>query len=145
MRSALFDLCLYEHDTISNNLKFVTACEFKHGVKGIKKDIQKLSSLTSRGAVTIGNWFQLIDSIDSASISSLFAKIADALKQAKPSNPNVMIFHFCIMGPQPTILEKVFDYSITSLPYDSFVEDFFRFDYKVRSNKITLINANGWY
>ena len=143
-RSALFDLCLYEHDTESNDLKLVTACEFKHGGKGINKDIQKLSSLTSNVGVIIGNWFQLINSIDSATIKSLFAKIAEALKQANPSDPSVIIFHFCIMGPQPTILEKVFDCSRTSLSFNSYVDDFFRFDYKVGSGKIVVMNANGW-
>ena len=139
--SASSDLSLYIDS--GEDFKKVANVEFKaHNVnmEQIRKDIEKLI----KEGIT-GNWFHTLKNIDSATLPSLFEKFKQSFEKCSHliKNELSIVFCFCIIEKEWSCI-KHFYYDQAKGNIRDYVEDFFRLDYSVKSDKIEIKNKNAW-
>lgn len=141
--SASSDLSLYYHN--GNEFEKLANVEFKaHNPqkKHIKKDIEKLI----REGIQ-GNWFHTLKNIDNQTIHSLFAKIRDSIKDflnAANDREISIIFCFCVIDKKWACIKHFF-YDSSKDNFKQYVDDFFRLNYHVESDKVQANKDSGWH
>ena len=140
--SASSDLSLYRHD--GGSLKKVMNVEFKAhnpSFNYIRKDIEKLV----RESIP-GNWFHTLKSIDSGTFPVLFEKLSRSFKDFTKEAYRIgvsILFSFCVIEKKWACM-KHFLYNQRQGDYESFVDEFLRLTYEVKSGKIHVFDENGW-
>jgi hypothetical protein len=141
--SASSDLSLYSHN--GNKFEKLANVEFKaHNPqkKDIKKDIEKLIREGKPG-----NWFHTLKNIDSQTLHSLFAKIRDSIKDfSNEANDKEIsiIFCFCVIEKKWACIKHFF-YDSSKGNFEQYVDDFFRLNYHVKSDKVQTIQDSDWH
>jgi len=140
--SASSDLSLYRHD--GGAFKKVMNVEFKAhnpSFNYIRKDIEKLV----REGIP-GNWFHTLKSIDSKTLPVLFEKLSRSLKDFAEEAYGIgvsILFSFCVIEKKWACM-KHYLYNEQQGDYESFVDEFPRLTYEVKSGKIHVLDENGW-
>jgi hypothetical protein len=141
--TATSDLNLYE--VRNDTFKKLAGIEFKAHSPGkeiIRQDIRKLV----RDNIT-GNWFHILEDIDSETLKSIFSKLTAALKSYSDNlgeNPISILFCFCILARKWTCIKHFF-YDKSRGDFSSYVDNFFDLDCQVESDHIVVSQGLDWY
>ena len=141
--TASSDLNLYE--VRNDTFKKVAGIEFKAHNPGkdiIWQDIRKLV----RDNIT-GNWFHILEDIDSKTLKSIFSKLTDSLRSYSDSlgeNPISILFCFCILARKWTCIKHFF-YDKSRGDFITYVDNFFDLDCQVESDHIVVSKGLDWY
>ncbi len=141
--SASSDLNLYvvENDA----LKKVAGVEFKAhnpAEEIMSQDIQRL--VTDK---VTGNWFHILEDIDSDSLSNIFKKLTGALRRQADQlgkEPISILFCFCVIERKWTCLKHFF-YDRSRGEFTMYVDNFFDLDFTVESDHIVVSRGLDWY
>jgi hypothetical protein len=141
--TATSDLNLYE--VRNDNFKKLAGIEFKAhnpGKEIIRQDLRKLV----RDNIT-GNWFHILEDIDSETLKSIFSKLTAALRSYSDNlgeNPISILFCFCILARKWTCIKHFF-YDKSRGDFSSYVDNFFDLDCQVESDHIVVSQGLDWY
>lgn len=142
-KSARSDISLYNYD--GNIFVKVANVELKAKTPGeeqIRKDIEKL---LKEGET--GNWFHTLFILDSTTLRKLFDKFRNSFKNCSNyihADKGVSIlFCFCVLE-QKWVCIKHFHYDSSNENLDTYIDNFFRIEYNVKSRKIDVNDENDW-
>jgi hypothetical protein len=141
--TATSDLNLYE--VRNDTFKKLAGIEFKAhnpGTEIIRQDIRKLV----RDNIT-GNWFHILEDIDSETLKSIFSKLTAALRSYSDNlgeNPISILFCFCILARKWTCIKHFF-YDKSRGDFGTYVDNFFDLDCQVESDHIVVSQGLDWY
>lgn len=145
--SARSDISLYYVESNSGNLIQQVNIELKaHNpeVKLIEKDIFKFITEKNLQPELEGNWFHLLENIDSNTILSLFSKFKQSCVQnALQCKSLSILFTFCVIDKHWACL-KQFSWDISQGSFESYVNDFFNLGYSIESGKVIIKDYYGW-
>ena len=108
----------------------------------IRQDIHRLV-----GEKTTGNWFHILEDIESETFSSLFSKFTGSLRSCaeKLKEDHVSIlFCFCVLGKKWTCI-KHFYYDKSRGEFDMYVDNFFDLECSVELDQIVVSKGLDWY
>jgi hypothetical protein len=141
--TATSDLNLYE--VRNETFKKVAGIEFKAHNPGrdiIGQDIRKLI----RGNIT-GNWFHILEDINSETLQSIFSKLTSSLKSYSDSlgeAPISILFCFCVLARKWTCIKHFF-YDKSRGDFRIYVDNFFDLECEVESEHIVVSKGLDWY
>ena len=141
--TATSDLNLYE--VRNDAFKKLAGIEFKAhnpGTEIIRQDIRKLV----RDNIT-GNWFHILEDIDSETLKSIFSKLTAALRSYSDNlgeNPISILFCFCILARKWTCIKHFF-YDKSRGDFSTYVDNFFDLDCQVESDHLVVSQGLDWY
>ena len=141
--TATSDLNLYE--VRNDTFKKVAGIEFKaHNPNKsiIWQDIRKLV----RDNIT-GNWFHILEDIDSATLKSIFSKLTGSLRSYADNlgeNPISILFCFCVLARKWTCIKHFF-YDKSRGDFSLYVDNFFDLDCHLESDNIVVTKGLDWY
>lgn len=137
--SARSDMSLYEFD--NNKFKKLVNVELKANncdEENIRKDIEKIA-----GEGLIANWFHTIKNIDSGTLGSIFNKFKAPIKKYMNAESEDIVFCFCIVEKQIALI-KVFESLKLASQGDSYIKEFFEFEYSIKNGEVEIDNSNDW-
>lgn len=141
--SASSDLNLY---VVRNDIfQKVAGVEFKAhnpAEEIIRQDIQKLV----KDKVT-GNWFHILEDIDSDILNNIFTKLTDSLRSKidEPGEePISILFCFCVLERKWTCIKHFF-YDRSRGDFNMYVDNFFDLDWTIESDHIVVSKGLDWY
>jgi hypothetical protein len=123
----------------------VAGVEFKAhnpGEEIIRQDINKLLE-----EKVTGNWFHILEDIDSETLTSLFTKFTSSLRSCTENlndDPISILFCFCVLEKRWTCI-KHFYYDESRGEFDLYVNSFFDLDFTVESDHIVVTKGLDWY
>jgi hypothetical protein len=141
--TATSDLNLYE--VRNDTFKKVAGIEFKaHNPSRdiLWQDIRKLV----RGNIT-GNWFHILEDIDTQTLKSIFSKLTDSLRSNSDTTgeePISILFCFCVLTRKWTCIKHFF-YDKSRGDFSIYVDNFFDLDCQVESDHIVVSKGLDWY
>lgn len=141
--TASSDLNLYE--VRNDSFQKIAGVEFKahNPAEGIiRQDIQKLV----RDEIT-GNWFHILEDIDSEVLKSIFLKLTGSLRSLSgnlTSESISILFCFCVLARKWTCIKHFF-YDKSRGDFDMYVNSFFDLDCYLESDHIVVSKGLDWY
>jgi hypothetical protein len=108
----------------------------------IRQDIQKLV----KDKVT-GNWFHILEDIDSDTLNNVFNKLTDSLKSKideSGEEPISILFCFCVLKRKWTCIKHFF-YDRSRGDFKMYVDSFFDLDWTIESDHIVVSKGLDWY
>ena len=135
-RSALLDLTLWSYN--KQTFERIVNIEFKAHNPSKEHIIKDLEKLVKENI--LGNWFHLLQNIDSGTLKSLFQKLTEGfqevLNEDRISLNNPIIFTFCVW-------EKRWACQKVLTPGED-IEKFFTLEYKISQGKVDVMNNCNW-
>ena len=123
----------------------VAGVEFKAhnpGEEIIRQDIKKLV-----GEKITGNWFHILEDLDSENLNGLFTKFTSSLRSCAESLNDhhiSILFCFCVLEKKWTCI-KHFYYDKSRGAFDMYVDSFFDLGCTVEADHIVVSKGLDWY
>jgi hypothetical protein len=139
--SSDLNLYVFRGDTFHK----VAGVEFKAhnpGEEVIRQDIHKLV-----GEEVTGNWFHILEDINSETLNSLFTKFTNSLKGCAENLDDAhisILFCFCVLEKKWTCI-KHFYYDKSRGDFEMYVDSFFDLDCTVEADHIFVSQGLDWY
>ena len=123
----------------------VAGVEFKAHNPGEEIIRQDINALVEEKVT--GNWFHILEDIDSETLTSLFVKFTSSFRSCAENLNNdsiSILFCFCVLEKRWTCI-KHFYYDESRGEFDMYVDSFFDLECTIESDHIVVTKGIDWY